>query len=185
MAKPLVVVLLTEKWLPCVIYLQIGCIANLFRPAQFINNCVVRASGNSALLLKLDILKKTIGLTLLLVSMHFGVIWIALSLVAVYFLSMIINIAPNRKILNYGYLQQFKDVTLNMIPAFVMAACTYPFIFLIQNNYLLLAVQIVVAVSVYLGISIVFKLQSFRIGKNYLKHVLNKFKSSKKGSEQT
>ena len=51
-AKPLVLVLLTKKWLPCVIYLQIGCLANLFRPNQFINNCVVRASGNSGLLLE-------------------------------------------------------------------------------------------------------------------------------------
>ncbi len=160
-AKPLVLVLLTEKWLPCVIYLQIGCTANLFRCQQFINNCVIKSSGQAGLLLKLDILKKGIGLVLLLVSMNFGVIWIAWSLVAFYFISMVINVAPNRKILNYGYWEQFKDVAQNMLPALLMGTCIYPIQLLHLHNIILLVLQIIVGAAFYLGISAVMKNESF------------------------
>ena len=161
-AKPLVLILLTEKWLPCVIYLQIGCLANLFRPNQFINNCVVRASGNSALLLKLDILKKVIGLIILLISMNYGVYWIAFSLVFVYFISMIINIAPNRKLLNYGYGAQAKDFIKNLIPACIMGSCVYPISFINLVPIATLVIQIVAGLLVYWLIAIVTKNESYR-----------------------
>lgn len=174
-ARPLVLVLLTEKWLPCVIYLQIGCVANLFRCQQFINNCVIKASGKAGLLLRLDILKKAIGLVLLIVSAQFGVQWIAISLIAVYFISMVVNIAPNREILNYGYLDQFKDVAKNMIPAFIMGACIYPIHLLQLPTVVLLVVQIALGVGVYVGLSVVMKNESFHFTLNYVKNnVLHK-----------
>lgn len=185
-ARPLVIVLLTKKWLPCVIFLQIGCLANLFRCPQFINNCVIKASGKAGLLLKLDILKKCIGLAILIVSIRFGVTWIALSQVAVYFISMVINVAPNRKILNYGYWDQFKDVIKNMIPAFIMGACVYPIQLLKLHNSLILAIQIILGVGIYIGLSLITKNQSFHYALNYLKqNVLHKKTKQTLGSEQT
>lgn len=169
-AKPLVLVLLTKKWLPCVVYLQIGCVANLFRCPQFINNSVIKASGNSGLLLKLDIIKKTIGLVLILVSIKMGVIWVAWSLAVFYFISMVINIAPNRKILNYGYWEQFKDVSTNMIPAFIMGGCIYALQLLHLHTGMLLVLQIVCGVAVYIGLSVITKNKSFYYALNYLKN---------------
>ena len=173
-AKPLVLVLLTKKWLPCVIYLQIGCVANLFRCQQFINNCVIKASGRANLLLKLDILKKCIGLALLIVSMQFGVVWIAWSLVVFYFISMVINIAPNRKLLDYGYRQQCWDVSKNMIPAFIMGAAVYPISLLHTHNLLVLILQIVAGVSIYICLSWISKNESFYYILNYLKSLHKK-----------
>lgn len=170
-ARPLVRVLLTDKWLPCVPYLQIGCVANLFRCQQFINNCVIKASGRASLLLKLDILKKSIGLVLILISMQFGVIWIAVSLAVFYFISMIINVAPNRTILNYGYFEQFKDVAENMIPAFIMGACVYPIQLLKLPSIVLLALQILLGAGIYMGISLVTKNQSFQYAWRYAKQL--------------
>jgi len=171
-AKPLVVLLLTEKWLPCVVYLQIGCIANLFRPQQFINNSIIKASGRSDLLLKLDIVKKIIGLVLLLISMQFGVLWIAWSLVAIYFISMIINIAPNRKILDYGYKEQFSDVFKNILPAVIMGACIYPLSYLKINNFVMITTQIATGVLIYLGLSIISKNKSFGLTVKFVKRYL-------------
>lgn len=179
-AKPLVVVLLTEKWLPCVIYLQIGCVANLFRCNQFINNCVIKASGNSALLLKLDILKKAIGLVILLVSMRFGVTGIAVSLIFVYFISMVINIAPNRKILDYGYLAQFKDTGKNIMLAVFMGACVYPISFIKMPVMLLLVVQILAGVVVYFGLSILLKNESLYLAWDFIKLYSQKIRKKKK-----
>lgn len=173
-AKPLIVVLLTEKWLPCVVFVQIGCVANLFRPNQFINNCVIRASGNSGLLLKLDILKKVIGVGLLLISMNFGVLWIAISLVVVYFISMVINIAPNRRILNYGYRAQCMDFIKNLIPALIMGICIYPITILNITPIFMLSIQIVLGVVIYLGFSLLTKNPSFKICLQFIKQSLHK-----------
>lgn len=173
-ARPLVLVLLTKKWLPCVIYLQIGCTANLFRCQQFINTCVTKSSGKAGLLLKLDILKKSIGFIFLFIGMQFGVPGIAWSLVAFYFVSMIINIAPNRAILNYGYRQQCWDVAKNMIPAFIMGVCVYPISFIHMHNSLLLILQILAGVTIYVGLSIITKNESFVFVLNYLKQIRKK-----------
>nr|AHF24540.1 polysaccharide biosynthesis protein [uncultured bacterium Contig248] len=182
-AKPLVHLLLTDKWLPCVIYLQIGCLANLFRCQQFINNQVIKASKNSALLLKLDILKKCIGLVLLIVSMQFGVLWIALSLVVTNLISLFINIAPNRKILNYGYLDQFKDVLLNMVPGFLMGACIYPIQLLKLHTSVILVLQVVLGVALYIGFSLLLRNHSFHLLLNYLKKNVFSRKKKAKGKE--
>lgn len=178
-ARPLVVFLLTEKWLPCVVYLQIGCVANLFRCQQFINTCVTKASGEAGLLLKMDILKKSIGLALLLVSMQFGPIWIAWSQVAIYFISMMINIAPNRRIINYGYWDQLKDVAENMIPALLMGALVYPLSFLPLPDVPVLALQLLACAVVYIGISILTRNESFHFVLRYLReNVLRKKKTA-------
>ena len=180
-AEPLVIMLLTKKWIPCVIYLQIGCLANLFRPQQFINNTVIKASGDSGLLLKLDILKKVIGLVILIVAMQFGVVWIAWSLVAVYFISMIINIAPNRRILDYGYMAQFKDLIMNMIPALLMGAVVFPVHFLNLRPILTLLIQVPSAIFVYVVLSIVTKNRSF----HYLLGIIKKrFKKKTKAAPE-
>lgn len=173
-AKPLVVLLLTEKWLPCVVFLQIGCIANLFRPQQFINNSVIKASGRSDLLLKLDLVKKAIGISLLIISAYFGIIWIALSLVATYFISMIINIAPNRKILNYGYMEQFKDVFGNMFLAVLMGIIIYPISFFQINNFLVITIQIICGAAIYIGLSILLKNESFFFTLNHAKRMMRR-----------
>lgn len=169
-AEPLVSVLLTKKWLPCVAYLQIGCVANLFRCPQFINNCVIKASGKSGLLLKLDILKKSIGLIILLFCVKRGVIWIAWSLVAFYFISMTINIIPNYEILNYGHIEQFKDVIVNILPAVIMGACIYPIQLLGLSDILTLIIQIVSGVAVYFGLSVITKNESYHFALSYVKN---------------
>lgn len=149
-AKPLISVLLTDKWLPCVVFLQIGCFGNMLRPLQFINNCVIKASGHSGLFLKLDIIKKTIGILLIVISLRYGVVALAMSLVVTDIISTIINIAPNRKILNYGYRQQFLDVFKSAILAIIMGIIVYPISLLGLSNLLTLILQVTIGASFYI-----------------------------------
>ena len=160
-AKPLVVVLLTEKWVSCVIFLQIGCVAYIMRPLQIINDCVIRASGRSALLLKLNILKKGIGLILLFTCMPFGVEAIAWSYVGFNVISTFINIYPNKSLLHYGYREQFKDLGSNLIVGFLMGAIVWLVSQLSINYLLMLLLQVVVGGLAFYLFSKIFKIDSF------------------------
>lgn len=160
-AKPLVMVLLTEKWLPCVVYLQIGCFAYLLRPLQIINTSVIRASGRSALLLNLDLLKKGIGLVLLFIAMPFGVEAIAWSYVGFNVISTFINIWPNKDILNYGYKEQLRDLGENLMMGVVMGTFIWLITFLPIGYFLMLVIQMVIGVVLYVLISKIFKIESY------------------------
>lgn len=175
-AKPLVIVLLTEKWLSCVVFLQIGCIAYLFRPLHIINTCVIRASGQSGLLLKLDLVKKGVGLLLLILSIPFGVEAIAWSFVGFNISSAIINIWPNRFILNYSYAEQFCDLGQNLIVGIIMGGIVWMITFLPVNAWLMLLIQIIIGVIVFVVICKVLRIETY----SYINHlVIEHFKKQK------
>lgn len=148
-AKPLVYTLLTSKWDSCVVFLQITCLALIFRPLQFINSCIIKASGNSSLLLKLDVIKKVIGIIFLLIGFQYGVKGIAWSLVFTNFISVLINIAPNRRLLNYGYREQFLDIFSSMYLAIVMGGLVYCISFIPINYSAILILQIGIGILFY------------------------------------
>lgn len=162
----LVIVLLTEKWYNCIVFLQIGCLAIFFRPLQFINNCLIRASGRSGLLLKLDIIKKTIAVILLLVSMNWGVEAIAWSLVVTNCISAIINIYPNKNILNYSYLLQFQDLFSNLKIGVIVGVAVWLLDYLPFAPIAVLSLQIIVGFALFIAISILFKIESYYYLKN-------------------
>ncbi len=176
-AKPLVLVLLTEKWLPSVVFLQIGCLAYMLRPLQFVNSCVIKASGRSGMLLKLDILKKVFGLLVLLASIRFGVIGVAFSAVVFNIFSTAINIAPNRSILEYGYAAQFWDIAKSAFLALAMGAGMYALSFLGLCPLAVLCLQCVFGVAFYWGGSVVFRNENYAYAMNMLR---NRFKGQQK-----
>lgn len=178
-SEPLIEVILTKKWIDCVIYLQLGCVANMFRPLQFINNSIIKASGRSGLLLRLDIIKKVIGIILLIVSMKYGVMWIAISLVITNLISTVINIAPNRRILAYGYKDQIIDILPNLGLAALMGVCVYPISILNISSYIVLLLQIIIGIFLYLGLSILFKNDSYKYVRNEVFKYIHKFRQKR------
>lgn len=173
-AKPLVIVLLTEKWMSCVIFLQIGCFAYLLRPLQVINASVIRASGRSALLLNLDLLKKGIGLALLFIAIPFGVEAIAWSYVGFNVISTIVNIWPNKDILNYGYIEQLRDLGANLVVGIIMGALVWSVTLLSIGYFSMLVIQLITGVTTYILISKVLKIESFLYIKGLAANQLNK-----------
>lgn len=173
-SQPLILFLLTEKWSNSIIFLQIGCMAYLLRPLQVINNCVIRASGRSGLLLKLDLVKKGIGVLLLLLSMPYGVEAIAWSLVLTNVIATIINIYPNKDILQYGYYEQFKDLAVNLTLGMVVAIVVWLYTFLPINNFLMLVLQVVTWMILYVGISEILKIDSYIYVKDLVINSLTK-----------
>lgn len=169
-AKPIVQIVLTDKWLPCVPYLQIFCISYLFWPIHTANLNAIKAMGRSDLFLKLEVIKKFIGMILLLITMNISVMAMAYSLLISGLISQVINSWPNRYLLKYSYIDQIKDILPNIVMALIMG------VFVCFINYLNLSVlvslmiQIILGGIIYLVLSIFTKNDSFIYLINILKN---------------
>lgn len=160
-AKPLVLLLLTEKWLPIVPFIQILSIANFFRPITIANVQAITAMGHSGITLKLEIIKKTLDIIILVISACIGVLAIAWGCVLFNFLCVFINIAPNKRLLNYGIREQIIDAVPTFLIALVMGICVYWIQLLPLSNIVVLLLQFVLGMAIYAVLSLLFKEDSF------------------------
>lgn len=165
---PLIRFILTDKWLPCVPFMQIFCITSMFYPIHTANLNAIKAMGRSDIFLKLEVIKKVIGIAFLVSTMWFGVMAMAYSLLVVGIISQIINSWPNKKLLNYGYLEQLKDILPGICLAVGMGLCINMIQWLGMPDILTLVIQFVVGVCIYIVLSKIFKLDSYQYIKNIL-----------------
>lgn len=173
-AEPLVIVLLTEKWLPCVFYLQILSLSFATAPVEIENLQAIKALGRSDIVLKLEIIKRSVGIVLLIVSVPFGVEAIAISFLISNLLAAVLNAYPNRKLLGYGYRQQLMDI----MPPFVMSAVMYGAVWAVSlltlRPIVMLAAQVVAGAAVYVLLSVTTKNKSFQYVWNLLCRMIPK-----------
>lgn len=169
-----ILVLLTDKWIDCVPYLYIFCITSMFYPIHSANLNAIKAMGRSDLFLKLEIIKKVIGIILLLCTMNISVMAMAYSLLVSSVLSQIINSWPNKKLLNYSYLSQLKDILPSIILACFMGGIVYLINFIGLSPLVTLIIQIIVGAGIYIGLAKLFKYESFGYIVDYFKKLFNK-----------
>ena len=160
-ANSFILVLLTEKWLFAVPFLQICCVYWLFQPMQTANWQAIKALGRSDLLMNLEIIKKLIGLLLLLISMNISVYAIAISYALFAGISMIINMIPNNKLINYSMVEQFRDIAPPLFLSITMGGIIYTLSWLSLPESATLVLQILCGAIIYVGASYIFKLESF------------------------
>lgn len=168
-AEPFVKLLLTEKWLECVPYLQIVCLYQLLIPMSSSNLQVVKALGRGDILLKLEIIKRIVGVLILLVSMRFGTFAIAIGAAGATVFNSCADVVETKKLINYSYREQIADVFSGVALAFVMGVLVYGFKFLIKNAALLLLLQMFVGAIVFVILSYVTKNESFLYVLNIVK----------------
>ena len=173
-AEPIVNLVFTSKWLPCVPYVRIFCFTYAFYPIHTANLNAIKALGRSDLFLKLEIIKKIVGFAALGATLWFGPLVMAYSLLGTTILSQIINSWPNKKLLGYSYLDQMKDMIPQIVLSVVMGAVVFFITFLKLNDILMLCVQVPLGVFIYLGGAKLLHIDSFEaileLGKNYLPH---------------
>ena len=165
---------LTEKWLPCVPFLQIYCLMFAMMPVHTANLEAIKALGRSDLFLKLEIIKKIMGIVALIISVRFGVLAIALSGLVTTIISSFVNSFPNWKLLGYGYAEQIKDLFNGIIPLVIMCFAVLIVGMLNVNNILLMMMQIIIGVCVYIIVSVITKNESFMYIASILKGILMK-----------
>jgi len=159
-AKPLVLVLLTPKWLPCVPFLQISCITFAFWPLHVANLQAITAVGRSDIFLTVEVIKKALIVAIILGTYKFGVMAMVIGQAVGSLVSVAINAWPNRRLLDYSLSQQAVDILPASLLAAGMGMLVFGLAWVIPNMYALLAVQVVLGAAVFFGGAMLFKFES-------------------------
>lgn len=134
----------------------------MFWPVHTANLNAINALGRSDIFLKLEIIKKVVGLSLLFYTMQYGVLAMAYGMLVSGVASQVINAWPNRKLLGYGYLHQLRDLLPSIILAVISGAVSYGVGLLPLHLGMLLALQIFAGAITYLILSYVFHVDSLQ-----------------------
>lgn len=171
---PLTRLVLTEKWLPSVPFMVIFCITSMFYPVHTANLNAIKAMGRSDLFLMLEIAKKIVGLVALIITVHISVMAMGYSLLFTSVASQIINSWPNKKLLDYGYLEQIKDILPGITLAVGMGICVWTVTLIGLPDFLTLCIQIPLGCGIYILGSKIFKLDSFEYIMAIVRPIVNK-----------
>lgn len=176
-AEPLVKIVLTEKWLPAVPFLQIFSISYALIPIHTANLQAINAMGRSDIFLKLEMIKKVIGLTILGISIPFGVYAIAIGQVVSGIIATFVNAYPNKQLLKYSYKEQLMDIMPSFFIALIMGGVVYTFNYLSISEWQILMLQVCAGIAIYIGLAKIFKIESF----GYLITTIKQLAKSRKG----
>lgn len=135
-AKPLIVTLLTEKWLNAVIYLQVFCFAYMFDHLCSLNLNILYVKGFSNLVLRLEIIKKTISISLIIAAISFGPLAICIASAFYTQIAVIINTYYTGKLFGLGYVKQVKDFSKYLLFSIISVVPAYAITFVDINSIL-------------------------------------------------
>lgn len=175
-SKQIVLILLTDKWIECVPYLQYACIYYATQPIQTANWQAIKSLGRSDICLKYELIKKIIGIALIIISMNISVDAIGVTNAIMGIIMMLINMIPNVKLLNYGFKEQFKDFSSTIFASIIMGILVYIIGYMNINIYAVLFSQIVVGIIIYLSMVKILKVEEYY----YIIKIVEKIKKNKK-----
>ena len=173
-STPLVRLLLTDKWLPCVFFLRVMSLTYMFYPIHIANLNALKAIGRTDVFLKLEIIKKIVGFIILACTMFISLKIMVLSVIIADVISQIINSWPNKRLLDYSYIEQIKDILPNIILACIMFVIVYPVSFLHMSDWVILAIQMMLGMLIYISGSLILKNDSFEYLLNIIKMYFEK-----------
>ena len=161
-ARPLVVVLLTEKWAECIPYLQLLCVLGLMFPLHVINLNVLQAIGRSDLFLRLEIIKKVLIVINIAVTWRWGITAMIYGMIVLTFISYYLNSYYNGVLIGYSFWEQLRDLFSYLITAVLMGIAVYATGQLQYPNYgSMLAAQIATGIAIYISLCRIFRLAAF------------------------
>lgn len=139
LAEPLITTLFTDKWENSIIYLQIFCFTYMFDHICSLNLNILYVKGRSDLVLRLEVIKKTISISLIVAAIPFGVLAICIARALYTQIAIIINTYYTGKLFGLGYFAQVKDFIkyfiysiVAVLPAFILSYTSiYPLVLLI------------------------------------------------------
>lgn len=160
-AKPMILCLIGEKWIGCVPMLQIISMYGMLYPLHAINLNMLQVQGRSDLFLKIEILKKIIGVGPLLLGVFIGIYWMLAGTVATSIISYYLNAYYSGPFLNYSIKDQIKDVLPSLLIAISMAVPVFALTFIPLSHFIILPCQILVGAAIVFAICEMKKLPEY------------------------
>ncbi|MFC7685273.1 lipopolysaccharide biosynthesis protein [Ureibacillus sp. GCM10028918] len=172
-AESLVKVILTDRWVPAVPFLQIFCAICALKPIHTANLQLINAIGRSDIILKLEVIKSIIGIIILIITIPYGIQTLVLGNFLNGLIFCIIYAFPNIKFVNYSLLEQLKDILPSFVLSVVMGFIVYQIKWFEWPLVLTLVIQIFFGAILYIGMSLIFKLESFTYILSSIKEIFN------------
>lgn len=173
LARPLIIALITEKWLTSVVYLQILCIAAMLYPIHGLNLNLLQVKGRSDLFLRLEIIKKIIGVIFIIVTIRFGLVWLCVGIVCNSFIGLFINTYYTGKLIDVGLKRQMLDLLPTIFFSVIMGGTVFVVADMFVSTYMQISAGMLIGVLVYYGISVISHSEDLRYLKTILKDNLH------------
>lgn len=148
-SHPLITLILTEKWEFSAILLQIICLGMMWYPIHAINLNLLQVKGRSDLFLKLEIWKKVLGVTIVCITLPFGLIAMCWGSVFGSIICLIINTYYTGKLIQVGFLIQIRDLLPTLLYTFSMGAIVLIIVYVLPNDILRLTIGVTVGTIYY------------------------------------
>ena len=162
-AEPLVRLVLTEKWIPCVPYLQVCCLGVAFWPVHVANLQVPKATGRSDIFLVLELVKKLLFLLVLFATVRFGLLAMVAGQAVLSAVGTLLNAWPNRHLIGYSFREQFGDIAPALGLALAMSGLVWAFGTLLPGQFLKIACQVLLGVVLYLAVSHLVRMPGYEL----------------------
>lgn len=162
-AKPIFVLLYSERWLQSVPYFQVLCFAGLADCLQAVNYQAISAIGKSKTMFIWTLLKRAVGISAVVLGlMYFGMKGLLAGVIINYWFSYFVNISLVSKHVGYKFWNQIRDLLPVAITSFLAAVVSYGVGYLLHlNMYPDGLVKFVVYLIIYLGWSFIFKPEAY------------------------
>lgn len=149
LASPLVRLVLTSKWDGCVLYLQIISFAMMWYPIHAINLNLLQVKGRTDLFLRLEIIKKIIGVGIMCITIPFGITVMCIGMVVFSLIAVVVNTYYTGKIIHVGFFVQMGDLFPVLLNSLVMGGLVYFSVMFLESSIVKLLVGLVVGVAYY------------------------------------
>ena len=173
-SRPLILLLLTEKWAPCIPLMQILCFAFLFTGVTTINLNLLYVKGRSDLVLKLEIIKKIIAFSIVIITAFFNVTVMCWGQVVYSVIALVLNTVYTKKILGYGFFAQMKTILPYLLIAAFIGAEAWGICYFIANDWIALSVSVITGAITYIAIHAIARTYAFTEAREYVFSLLRR-----------
>lgn len=178
-AKPLIYVVIGEKWALCASILQVICFTYMLAPIHSLNLNLLKVKGRTDLTLRISIVQKVLAIIALIIALPYGILAMCYAGIITSFLMLFMNTYYTGKFINVGFIRQMRDI----LPSFILSMIMMAIVFLIQsvipNIYLNLIVSIIIGIAFYYGFSVLFKFEELEDAKTIIHDMIQRKKNKK------
>lgn len=170
LASPITIIVLGQKWAYCGVLMTPICFTMMWYPIHAINLNLLQVKGRSDLFLKLEIIKKAIGVTILCLSIPLGLLFLCYSGIATSIICLVINTYYTGRLINVGFVRQMKDLSESLITSLLMFALVYILNIFIDTIILRFCVGLIFGIGFYVSVAYIFDFSEL----TYLKTIVRR-----------